>query len=141
MSDGTSPIARTKHGELSLDQLADMQPGMARLMVEVSDRYWVLYYAAKGGNWELARHEFGELRKTLRIAAVVRPKYVEPLERFEATQLAAIEATLKARDWPAFEAAYRAATDAANALHRELGYPYIEWRLPGAAPQHLRLEA
>ena len=45
------PIAHTKHGDLALDQIAEMMPGMARLMVEISDRYWIMYYAAKGGNW------------------------------------------------------------------------------------------
>jgi len=28
-------VGRTKHGELTLDQLASIQPGMARLMEEV----------------------------------------------------------------------------------------------------------
>lgn len=135
----SSPIAHTKHGELTLDQIAEMLPGMARLMVEVSDRYWLLYYAAQGGNWELARHEFGELRKMLRMAGVVRPKYQEPLAQFESEHLAPIEQAIAGRDWPAFEAAYRRATDGANEKHAELGYAYIHWQLPNAPPAHLRL--
>ena len=135
----SSPIARTKHGELTLDQIAETLPGMARLMVEVSDRYWILYYAGQAGNWELARHEFSELRKTLRMAADVRPKYREPLERFEAEYLKPIEETVRAKDFGSLEEAFRRATDGANENHRELGYAYIHWQLPDAPPRHLRL--
>src|SRR2546430_6336145 len=44
---GSRVRAATKHGTLTVDELAAMQPGMARLMDELSRRYWVLYYAAK----------------------------------------------------------------------------------------------
>ena len=135
----SSPIAHMKHGDLTLDQIAEMQPGMARLMVEVSDRHWILYYAAKAGNWELARHEFGEMRKTLRMAAVVRPKYQESLERFESEQLKPLEDAVRAKDIGAFEEAFRRTTDSANENHREFGYQYIEWQLPPTPPAHLRL--
>ena len=84
MESESSPIAHTKHGDLTLDQIAETLPGMSHLMVEVSDRYWILYYAAKAGKWDLARHEFSELRKTMRLAALVRPKYQEPLDQFDA---------------------------------------------------------
>ncbi len=48
-------IVKTKHGELTLEQLAEVQPGLARLMKEIGDRFHVLYHAAKGGNWKLGR--------------------------------------------------------------------------------------
>jgi len=44
-------VIKTKHGELSLEQLAEAQHGMAHLMKEVGERYHVLYYAAKALNW------------------------------------------------------------------------------------------
>ena len=133
------PIAHTKHGDLSLDQIAEMMPGMARLMVEVSDRYWIMYYAAKGGNWEMARHEFSEMKKTMQMAGVVRPKYQEPLAGFIAEKLKPIEDAIRAKDWAAFEAAYHDTAGAANEMHGEFGYGYIEWRLPDEPPRHLRL--
>ena len=140
MSDDNAPImARTKAGEISLDQMAEMMPGMARLMVEISDRWWILYYAAKGGNWILARHEFGELRKTMQMAGVIRPKYAESLTGYIAEKLKPVEGAMRAKDFAAFETAFREATDAANEMHVEFGYDCIEWRLPDAPPQHLRL--
>jgi hypothetical protein len=139
--DSASPVAHTKHGDLSLDQIAEQMPGMARLMVEISDRYWIMYYAAKGGAWDLARHEFGELRKTMQQAGVVRPKYAEPLAGFIAEKLKPLEAAIRAKDWAAFEAQFRDTADAANEMHVEFGYNYIVWQLPDEPPKHLRLQA
>jgi hypothetical protein len=141
MTDDPTHIARTKHGDLTLDEIGEMQPGMARLMLEVSERFWILYFAAKGANWKLARHELSETRKTLRIAGVVRPKYTESLAVFESEQLAALEAAIAAQDWSSFEAAYRAAVDVSNERHREFGKEYIEWQVPDAPPPYLRLRA
>jgi len=138
-SDDAQPSAHTKHGDLTLDQIADQLPGMARLMVEVSDRMWLLYYAAKGGNWDLARHELSETRKTLRMATVMRPKYKESLEAYDGEHMSAIQDAIKSKDFGTFEGAYRTAIDSANALHVELGYAFIEWTLPGEAPKHLRV--
>jgi len=140
VSDDNAPImARTKAGEISLDQLAEMMPGMDRLMVEISGRWWILYYAAEGGNWILARHVFGEMRKTMQMAAVIRPKYAESLAGYIAEKLKPVEDAIRKNDLSALEQAYREATDAANEMHAELGYNYIEWRLPETPPQHLRL--
>jgi len=32
-------VAQTKHGDLTLDQLAEVQPGMSRLMAELANRW------------------------------------------------------------------------------------------------------
>lgn len=139
MPDLTSPIGHTKHGDLSLDQIADLMPGMARLMLEISDRYWILYYAAQGGNWDLARHQFGEIRKAMQSAGVTRPKYQEPLAGFEKEKLMPILSAIRAKDWPAFEVAYNDCASAANEMHVEFGYGYVDWQLPPEPPKHLRL--
>ncbi len=139
--DSDTPTAHTKHGDLTLDQVAEQLAGMSRLMAEVSDRYWILYYAAKGGNWTLARHELAETRKTLRMACIVRPKYLEALETFDVEMLKPIDQAIRVKDFDAFDAAYQRATNDANEKHVELGYSYIEWRLPDTPPGHLRLDS
>ena len=139
MADESSPVAHTRHGDLTLDQIAEMMSGMARLMMEISDRFWLLYYAAQAGSWDLARHEFSEMRKTMQIAGLVRPKYKEPLDGFIAEKLRPLEEAIRAKDWPTFEPAYRETADAANEMHQEFGYEYIVWRLPDTPPPHLRL--
>jgi hypothetical protein len=137
--DSPSPIAHTRYGELSLDQIAEIQPGMARLMAEVSDRWWILYYAGQAGNWTMARHQLGELKKALQIAALTRPKHKESLEGYTAEKLKPVEDAIRAQDWAALDAAHRDASGAANEMHAELGYEYIVWQLPDEAPKHLRL--
>ena len=138
-ADGDSPVAHTRHGDLTLDQIAEIQPGMARLMAEVGDRWWIMYYAAKAGAWQMARHQYSELSKAMQMAGVTRPKHHISLEGYTVAKLKPVEATIRAKDWPAFEAAFNEATDAANEMHVELGYEYIVWQLPDEPPKHLKL--
>ena len=139
MTQDRPPVAHTKNGDLTLDQIGEIQPGMARLMLEISERYWIMYYAAQAGNWELAHHEFRELRKTNQIAALVRPKYQQSLADFDTQYLQPLDQALHAKDWQAFAAAYHQSIDGANEMHRTLGYSYIEWQLPDSPPPSLRL--
>src|SRR5207237_147313 len=75
---GSRVRATTKHGTLTVDEIAAMQPGMARLMDELSRRYWVLYYAAKAGNWELAAYMERESEKSLQTASAARCRGRDP---------------------------------------------------------------
>jgi hypothetical protein len=75
-------VVKTKHGELTLEQLAEVQPGLARLMKEIGDRFHVLYYAAKGGNWKLAEHEQKVTISILKVGATLRPKYHQDINTF-----------------------------------------------------------
>ena len=133
------PSAQTSHTEITLDQLGEIQPGLARLMVEVSDRYWILYYAAQGGNWKLAALQSSELEKALKIGIITRPKYNAHLEAFVKGPLSVINKAIEGRDWTAFESAYNAGIIAANAYHRKWDHEEIVWQLPHEPPKHLRL--
>jgi len=104
---GSRVRATTKHGTLTVDEIAAMQPGMARLMDEVSRRYWVLYYAAKARNWELARYMLKESEKVLTTASLARPKYRDDLASFVRDRLDPIADAIERKNWEAFEAAYR----------------------------------
>ncbi len=46
-------VVKTKHGELTLEQLAEVQPGLARLMKEIGDRftYFTTRPKAEIGSW------------------------------------------------------------------------------------------
>ena len=133
------PVARTKHCELSLDQLAEIQPGLGRLMPEVSERFWILYYAAKEGNWGLAQYQLNGVRNLLRIGAITRPKMANYLNSFSQGHLSAVEKAIAARDLASFEQAYQKAVEGANAYHNATGHAEIEWKLPPDPPQHLEL--
>jgi hypothetical protein len=134
-----APVGRTKHGELTLDQIAGLQPGLGRIMRELSERYWTMYYSAKGGNWELAAYCLRGMRSLQRMGETTRPKMAGALRSFADGYLDPLDEAIRARDWNRFEAAYTAATDEANRVHRSLGYGYIEWRLPPRPPEHLTL--
>jgi len=53
--------------DLTLDELARMQPGMDRLMAEVGPRVHRMYYAAKAGNWPLAAYFSKSVVKQLQL--------------------------------------------------------------------------
>ena len=131
---------RTKHGDLSLQQLAEMQPGMARLMDEYGRRFWALYYAAKAGNWELARYMHKQLLGLGNIAATARPKYAEAVREFEGEHMKAIGDSLAAMDWAAFDTAYRAAVTASDEYHTRFNYGFIRFRLPDHPPEWLKMD-
>ena len=131
---------KTKHAELTLEQLADAQPGMARLMKEIGERYQVLYYAAKGGNWKLAQYELNTVTSILKTGAMLRPKFAQDIATFTLANLQSISTVVKAKDWKKFEEAYKKSVEEANKLHEKYGYEFVRYVLPNKPPEHLDLE-
>ena len=132
---GARVRAATKHGALTVDEIAEMQPGAARLMDELAHRYWVLYYAAQGGNWELAAYMEKESEKLLRILAKVRPKYAADLDAFVKEDLGPLAAAIAARDWKTFDAAYRRGIEASDVYHAKYNKGFLRFRLPDRPPE------
>ena len=131
--------AKTPHGEMTFDQLAEIQPGMAAMMKEVGDRYTLTYYAAKGGNWKLAAHHLNQLRAAFRTAKVTRPKFAEDLTAFDKEYLQPIFKAIHDKDWPQFEAAFKKGEAGSDMYHDKRGYPYIRYTLPKDVPSNLHL--
>ena len=132
-------IVKTKHGELTLEQLAEVQPGLARLMKEIGDRFHVLYYAAKSGNWKLAEHEQKVTISILKTGATLRPKYHQNITSFIQSHLHLLAESIKARDWDTFERCYKNAVDETNKLHEKYGYGFIHYKLPKNPPDYYDL--
>ena len=139
MPDEKPVVARTKHGELTLDQIAELQPGLGTLMRDVSDRYWIAYYAAKGGNWELAAYQLRGVRSLFKKGVMTRPKYKGMLENYTKKILDPLEQQVAAKNFAEFEKTYRAGIDLANTMHKATDHPEIVWKLPPSPPQHLDL--
>jgi hypothetical protein len=127
--------------ELTIDELALMQPGMDRLMAEVGARTHRLYYAAKAGNWRLADYFYRSIVKQLRLCATSRPKYAEEMQRYLDGESIAVRDALKAADVTAFESAYGRWIERANELHGVFGKGWIRWVTPSAPPADLDLTA
>jgi hypothetical protein len=129
--------AKTPHGEISIDQLASIQPGMAEIMKEVGDRYTRTYYAAKGGNWKLAAYELNGVRVAFSKAKVTRPKFTEDLNAFDSEYLLPIFKAIQAQDWARFEEAFKKGQAGTDIYHDKRGYPYIRYVLPKDPPTNL----
>jgi hypothetical protein len=127
--------------ELTLDELALMQPGMDRLMAEVGPRAHRLYYAGKAGNWRLADYFFKSLVKQLRLCATSRPKYDGDMTAYLDDDCAPVRDAIRSGDRQAFESAYARMIDRANHYHEVFGKPYIKWVTPAAPPDDLDLSA
>jgi hypothetical protein len=140
VSEAPSP-GSTAEGErrFGIDEIFAIQPGLARLMPDVGDRFWKCWYAAEAGNWKLADWQLKELKKLLRICIFTRPKYIEDLEDYMRDDLGPLTAAIAAQDFAGFDAAYRAAVDRANWYHEKWNKDFIVWRLPDQPPPDLDL--
>ncbi len=128
------------HGrQLGIQDLAAIQPGLARIMPEVGNRTWKLYYAAKAGNWALARFQLKEANKLLELCAVTRPKYEENLRKFIEKCMKPMMAALEAEDFATFDQEFQRAIKQANAYHKLYDKPFILWKLPDSPPPDLDL--
>jgi len=57
-----------------LKTLTNIQPGLGTVMVEYANRYTNMYYAAKGGNWDLAAYQLKETREIQEVGETTRAK-------------------------------------------------------------------
>ena len=127
------------HREVSLEDIAVIQPGLGRLMPDIGIRTWKLYYAAKAKNWALAKFQAKEIRGLMELGAFTRPKYEDNLNQFLGENWKPLEDAIAREDFPAVETAFHKAVEAANAFHELRDKPYILWKLPEAPPPDLDL--
>jgi hypothetical protein len=139
-SDHTHVVNNGKR-DLTIDELALMQPGMDRLMAEVGARTHRLYFAAQARNWRLAEYFYRSVVKQLRLAASSRPKYAEQMQGYLDRESIPVRDAIKAGDLAAFERAYSAWIERANELHGVFGKPWIRWVTPKTAPEELDFTA
>lgn len=125
--------------QLGIEDLAAIQPGLARIMPEIGARTWKLYYAAKAGNWALARFQLKEVKKLMELGAITRPKYEENLGKFLEEHVKPMMGALEAQNFSEFEEQFRRAIEQANAYHELYDKPFIRWRLPDGPPPDLDL--
>lgn len=123
--------------QLGVEDIAAMQPGLARLMPEVGNRVWKLYYAAQAKNWPLAKFQLKEAKKLMELGAITRPKYEENLGKFIEENVKPMMAALEAEDLDRFNQELTAAVEQANAYHELYDKPFLRWRVPAAPPPDL----
>jgi hypothetical protein len=131
--------ASNGRAELSLDDLAALHGGFARYMLEISDRATRCHQAAKARNRLVARHQLGELTKSLRLSVVVRPQYRDAVETFINEELAPVRTIIDNEEWDRFDQAWDGLTIAVNKSHEEFDHGYLVWKVPTNAPSDLDL--
>lgn len=141
MSTEHTHVVNNGKRDLSIDELAMMQPGMDRLMAEVGTRTHRLYFAAQAHNWRLAEYFYRSIVKQLRLCATSRPKYAEEMERYLNEDCLPVRDAIKAGDAAAFESSYVHMINRANDLHGVFGKPWIRWVTPATAPEEFDFTA
>ncbi|MCW2599222.1 MAG: hypothetical protein JWM02_1051 [Frankiales bacterium] len=136
----THRVSNSKR-DLTIDELARMQPGMDRLMAEVGPRLHRCYHAALAGNWPLAAYFSKSAAKQLALSADSRPKYEPEMTAYLRDDYAPVTAAIKAQDTAAFLSAWTVMVDKANVLHAFFGKPFIGWKTPEQPPDDLDLTA
>jgi hypothetical protein len=124
---------------MTLEDMATIQPGLARIMPEIGARTWKLFYAAKLGNWPMAKFQYKEIKGLFELGAFMRPKHEEAINQYLAENWKPLEGPIEQKDFAAFEKAFHASIDAANAYHELKEKPYIYWQLPDAPPPDMDL--
>jgi len=129
--------AKTPHGEMTVDQLGEIQPGMAAMMKMVGERYTLAFYAAKGGNWKLAAYHLNQLRSAFRTAKVTRPRFAEDLTNFDKEYLQPIFKAIHDQNWDEFEVSFKRGELGSDFYHEKRGVSYIRYILPSQVPSNL----
>jgi hypothetical protein len=125
--------------EEQLKTLAEIQPGLGTIMMEYSTRYTNTYYAAKGGNWDLAAYMMKEALEIQEVGETTRPARAGALKAFETAYLEPLNAAIAAKDFQKFDAAFKAGVKGCNGCHVSQGFPYMEYALPGAPTSPLKM--
>lgn len=122
---------------LTVEDIARIQPGLARIMPEIGMRTWKLYYAAKAGNWRMARFQWKETQGLFELGAFMRPKHEDAINKYMEESWSTLQKPIKDQDFSAFEKAFHECIDMANVYHDQKGKPYIHWKLPDTPPPDL----
>jgi hypothetical protein len=124
--------------EEQLKTLAEIQPGLGTIMMEYSTRYTNTYYAAKGGNWDLAAYMMKEALEIQEVGETTRPARAGALKAFETAYLEPLNAAIAAKDFQKFDSSFKAGVKGCNGCHASQGFPYIEYVLPESPPAALK---
>ena len=91
---------------MSIEDMAAVQPGLARIMPEIGARTWKLYYAAKLANWPMAKFQYKEIIGLFEMGAFMRPKHEAAINQYLAENWKPLEETILNKDFAGFEGAF-----------------------------------
>ncbi len=114
-------------------------PDLGDLMGATQLRHFKLWFAGRSQNWELARYEIDQIRKSFEAAAIYYPKSgdVDEAGMMKTDGYAALDAVkgaVEARSSSKFGVEFDKLTQACNACHRATHFGFIEIQVPTASP-------
>jgi hypothetical protein len=132
-----SPDAKvsTSHGDLTLAQIAEIQPGLGTVMQEYGRRFAMVKMAVDAGDWGMAAYQLDEQLEIQEVGEATRPANAGLLKSFEDGYLTKIDDAIKAKDKNTFDTAYSNAIDGCNGCHAATGHPYIRFQAPQESPE------
>lgn len=126
---------RSRHGELTLEQVADGLPGTGDVMAAISHCFGTVWHAGVAGRWQLAAYYARRVRSLMKTLAVRRPNYMAQLDEFTRAGLEPLLKAITDQDDMEFRSRYAACVDMANRYHVDTGHAYIEWTTPSSSPE------
>jgi len=105
------------HGNMTLKQLVDIQPGLGTVMVEYNTRMNNLWFAAQKSNWDMVHYQILEMKEIQETAESTRPGRASVLRSFESGFLEPMDNASQAQDLTAFTKSYDSAIGGCNGCH------------------------
>jgi len=133
--DAAETAVHTKHGDLTLEQIADGLPGTGEVMASASHCFGTAWHAGRAGKWDLAAYYTRRVRGLMRLLAVRRPKYAAQLDEFVRDGLEPLLRSIADHDEAEFRGRYALCVAMVNRYHVSTGHAYIEWTAPAASPE------
>ncbi len=127
-------VIKQSHGNMTLGQLAEIQPGLGTVMLEYGTRFWNIYYSAKAGKWDLANYNLKEMIEIQEVGETTRPARAAMLKAFETSYLDQLNATITKKDFASFNTTYNNTISGCNGCHAANGFAYIQYQLPSSPP-------
>lgn len=124
---------KTAPAEKKIQNLVEVMPGAATLMIEMGFRYQNLYWAAKQTKWEFAQYQAEEMESLLKMLMITRPKRAKTAGVFLKTGFKDVEAAIKARDLTRFEAGFEKMRQACMTCHQQNEHAFVTLPLPKRA--------
>lgn len=106
--------------------LQAIQPNVTTLMPAFAERFHVMHYAGYAGDWAVAAHEFLELKRLLRVIAVIDPQKGVLAKGFMDASFRKINAAIEHANRASFEKALTETVDNCNACHAAVGSGFIK---------------
>ena len=125
----------SRHGELTLEEIADSLSGTGEVMASVSRCFGTAWHAGRAEKWDLAAYYTRRVRGLLRSLAVRRPKYADQLHEFIRDGLEPVLRAIAENDQSEFRSRYAACIAMANRYHVDTGHAYIKWTQPETSPE------